>query len=649
MIVLQRLFWFCLIFPFAAAEFGSGQQPDSSSVEWIEVYFNMPSDTTVAKTGNRANDKADLIATLTNLLDEAEYSIDLAAYDLEHHQVGKALADAAERGVRVRVVTDNYNRFDSREIDEAMWEILREAGIYSLDDAGDVFHPDGSVTSRPLPGGSYDMHHKFAVVDIMSPDPDDYYVWTGSTNLTYTGSYNSNNSIVIKDNEVALAYSQEFNQMWGGDGDEPGPAKARFHRNKNFTGKNIFFIGDTKTEIYFGPVNHEGTNPSIATRLEELILEYAGHDINFLAFAITPEIPMSRAMWERSAKEDILLRGIIDPSFYARYKNQEAIWGVPEAQMGNRNILPAREMRKLHHKVLLLDTGSPFENSRGIAVSGSYNFSANAEQNNDENLLIFHCDLLANQYYQDFMGTMKRASGEHESPVPALRKEEWYDVAGVYDGSRFEIELVPGFTYPVRFLGVQVPEIYAGADSSEYYSAEAAEFLSNFLEGKQVRLKGVSQSDPEAHYGAYRGYIQVKDPYGTIKDVNYEVLKNGFGEWTEYFWQHPDSVLAYQRYTAEAKEAGIGMWKEQERVGEKIARTEPGRGADGVMVLFPVNINTADETVLQALPGIGPAYAARIIQYRIDNGGFDSVEDLVNVSGIGAVTMNRLRPNVTVE
>lgn len=48
-----------------------------------------------------------------------------------------------------------------------------------------------------------------------------------------------------------------------------------------------------------------------------------------------------------------------------------------------------------------------------------------------------------------------------------------------------------------------------------------------------------------------------------------------------------------------------------------------------------VNINTAGEAELDSLPGVGPALAQRIIQYRQEHGNFQTVEDLKNVSGIG--------------
>ena len=48
-----------------------------------------------------------------------------------------------------------------------------------------------------------------------------------------------------------------------------------------------------------------------------------------------------------------------------------------------------------------------------------------------------------------------------------------------------------------------------------------------------------------------------------------------------------------------------------------------------------VNINTATQTELETLPGIGPSLALRIINYRRENGKFTSIEELKNVSGIG--------------
>ena len=61
-----------------------------------------------------------------------------------------------------------------------------------------------------------------------------------------------------------------------------------------------------------------------------------------------------------------------------------------------------------------------------------------------------------------------------------------------------------------------------------------------------------------------------------------------------------------------------------------------------------VNINTASEAQLDVLPGVGPALAARIVQYRDKNGPFSSVDELDNVSGIGPSKLDSLKDLVAI-
>jgi competence protein ComEA len=60
-----------------------------------------------------------------------------------------------------------------------------------------------------------------------------------------------------------------------------------------------------------------------------------------------------------------------------------------------------------------------------------------------------------------------------------------------------------------------------------------------------------------------------------------------------------------------------------------------------------VNINTADEPTLETLPGIGPVTANAILQWRAEHGSFSSVDELLEVDGIGEATLADIAPLVT--
>ncbi|MCP9291426.1 phospholipase D-like domain-containing protein [Gracilimonas sediminicola] len=620
----------------------------AQSEEWIQVYFNMPADHSVAAGNNLSNSNQDLIGTLEQLIDSASTSIDFCIYDFEHPRIAHALVRAKNRGVRIRVVTDDHNRTDGGDYDLEIWTILATGGILSMDDDGDIYNPNGTIIDNDLVNDGSDMHNKFAVIDYLSPSPDDDYVWTGSTNMTFTGAYNTNHTLIIKDTEVAKAYTEEFEQMWGDSDETPEANRAVFHKDKRNVSQNVFDVGGTRVEVYFAPVNRDRSKPSVSERLVSLIRDEAQLDINFQAFAITPDIPISRQMWEQSSTGEVLLRGAIDRSFYSRYQSAGEIWGIDSARMNNRMILPANELRKLHHKVILIDAEHPDSADVGVTVAGSYNFSMNAEMNNDENTVIIFSDKITNQFYQDFMGVMKRAKEEAFPPAPPLETDRWYEVFSITDGSRFEIEIAPGFGYGVRFLGVDVPTIYAGQDSAEFYSGAAADYLHNLLEGRKVRLKGFDGGKPEARYNAFQAYVEMQYDDGPVS-LNKMLLEKGFGTTSVYYRQNEDSVSAFKRYQESARTKDEGLWKHPKKIGSKTLRADEVDTGSPTNVMYPININTADEATLQLLPGIGPAYSKRIVQYRLENGSFKSVDEITNIRGIGPKTLQKLRPIITLE
>ncbi|WP_250897748.1 ComEA family DNA-binding protein [Curtobacterium flaccumfaciens] len=78
------------------------------------------------------------------------------------------------------------------------------------------------------------------------------------------------------------------------------------------------------------------------------------------------------------------------------------------------------------------------------------------------------------------------------------------------------------------------------------------------------------------------------------------------------------------------------------------ARSGGGSAGTGDEESAVVDLNTADQTALETLPGIGPGLAGRIIAWRDEHGRFTAVEDLLDVSGIGDVRFAELRDRVRV-
>lgn len=93
---------------------------------------------------------------------------------------------------------------------------------------------------------------------------------------------------------------------------------------------------------------------------------------------------------------------------------------------------------------------------------------------------------------------------------------------------------------------------------------------------------------------------------------------------------------------------------EQIRVGPSAIGDAPPvtSGAGGPTTSAPtaalIDINSASAQQLEELDGVGPVLAGTIVQWRTDNGPFHTVEDLLDVSGIGDATLDGMRDQITV-
>ncbi|MBO6793610.1 MAG: helix-hairpin-helix domain-containing protein [Balneolaceae bacterium] len=97
-------------------------------------------------------------------------------------------------------------------------------------------------------------------------------------------------------------------------------------------------------------------------------------------------------------------------------------------------------------------------------------------------------------------------------------------------------------------------------------------------------------------------------------------------------FEQRSALIQREKLLEDQKYAGISSEEPMQKEENSVAMTEP------------ISINTATLSQLTDLPGIGNTYAQRIIEYRETNGDFTSVDELVNVKGIGERTLEKIKP-----
>ena len=111
------------------------------------------------------------------------------------------------------------------------------------------------------------------------------------------------------------------------------------------------------------------------------------------------------------------------------------------------------------------------------------------------------------------------------------------------------------------------------------------------------------------------------------------------------------SVENIDAQSASENEAMPGMTASATEAAEEIAASpEASYSVSSDMVNDgKININTASKELLMEINGIGESLATRIIEYRTQNGPFESIEEIVNVSGIGQKKLENMRDMICVE
>ena len=83
-------------------------------------------------------------------------------------------------------------------------------------------------------------------------------------------------------------------------------------------------------------------------------------------------------------------------------------------------------------------------------------------------------------------------------------------------------------------------------------------------------------------------------------------------------------------------------------LADVVEQGRPSQNSSRIVGQGRLNVNRANESELDGLPGVGPVLAQRIIAYRTEHGNFGTVEDLQKVAGIGPAKFSELRTFVTV-
>lgn len=348
-------------------------------------------------TYQEASENVNFSNQLISRIDAAEESADFAFYSLSG-DIGNTVADAIiaahNRGVAVRVIqsghTGNANPIVNR---------MSSAGVLAVQSLG-----------------MEQMHNKFAVIDAHHSDPSKSWLVTSSWNATDQGTFQQfQNMINIQDVALTRAYWREFNQMWGADSGNFNSSNARFSEDKVVVNPSAFWIGEDETHIqlYFSP---QGNTESQINRA----LTSAQQTID-LGLNIFTRRSISNTMLSR-LNDGVKVRGVM-----GQITGQGNEWDYISSWADVHHFSQA-QFGLLHHKYGIIDGEATTENSK--VITGSHNWSANANFFNDENTLIIQSERVANEFFQEYAARYWQAGGEDQFNV-SVSTEPDAEIPGV--------------------------------------------------------------------------------------------------------------------------------------------------------------------------------------------------------------------------
>ncbi|MCH8524724.1 MAG: phospholipase D-like domain-containing protein [Balneolales bacterium] len=349
----------------------------STSTGQINVFFNKPVNHTIATT-RLADHNVNFAQQLIDRIQGARQSVDLAFYSLSGN-VGDQVADAV------------IDAFNNREL---MVRVITSGHTGNQNDVFTKIQNAGVPITQSL--GSEQHHNKFGVFD--AEDPANSWVVTSSWNATDDGTFNQQQNMVhFQDQAMARAYTLEFDQMWGGESGGPfTAATARFSANKEVVNPSVFWVGpdSVMVELYFSPqANTEAQiNRTLTTAQENIDL-----GLNLIT-----RRSISNTIRARH-NQGVTVRGSVGDvsGFSATEFEYLASWADVLAFPRTNGLL--------HHKYAIIDGENTTSNSK--VITGSHNWSNNANTRNDENTVIIHSERVANEFLQEFAARYIESGG----------------------------------------------------------------------------------------------------------------------------------------------------------------------------------------------------------------------------------------------
>lgn len=441
-----------------------------SSTGAINVYFNKSVNTTLSIGENAQT--VSLQAKLLDRINAASYSIDACLYSLSGTvgaNIATGLVGAKSRGVKVRVIGEKDNA------STAPWTTLKTNGIPVIDDGFDAINAAAGL-----------MHNKFIVIDNRdTTSQSDDWIWTGSWNLTDPGTNDDmQDAIEIQDKALANAYTAEFNEMWGSDTETPNAAASRFGARKLNNTPHLFIINGIPVESYFSPSDH-ATNQIVKT------INKAQYSIDFALLTLTRS-DIANALVTKK-KGGLKVRGVIDNKTDQGTQFDTLLTKGVDVRL-DVNIA------YLHHKYGIVDaeTTSPLQ----YTMTGSHNWTASAENSNNENMLIIQSKRIANLYLQEFVARYKESGGADNITVNVER------VGDIVPKEFCLSQNYPNPFNPRTEIRVQIAE--ASVVSLKIYDVLGREVATFFDESKAPGVYAVSWDASRISSGVYLYRLQTR-------------------------------------------------------------------------------------------------------------------------------------------